>query len=242
METFERTILILAFLLTSTQAAQAQTNVVLVELFTSQGCSSCPPADELLYSLNNQANVVTISEHVDYWNYLGWKDPFSDKLFSERQRGYADSFNLKGVYTPQAIVDGKYQLNGASRRSLYSAISKARSNKKQLIKISTKQDGENLNINVKLECPMKTGILFLVLTEDGLQSKVSSGENAGRYLKHNSVARIMLKRSLDGTPNSVSKNFQIKINSSWNRKCLKLVAFVQDDRSKEVKALGHLAL
>ena len=90
---------------------------VVVELFTSEGCSSCPPADDLLSRLADQSingvDVIALSEHVDYWDYLGWRDPFSSNLFSARQQGYGDRFHLSSVYTPQMVVDGVVQLNGA---------------------------------------------------------------------------------------------------------------------------------
>src|SRR5438046_1978213 len=95
------------------KTSSSSKNIVVLELFTSQGCSSCPPADRLLGSYTNQENVIPLSFHVDYWNHLGWKDPFSNAAFSQRQETYANAFASSGVYTPQVIINGQKEMVGS---------------------------------------------------------------------------------------------------------------------------------
>src|SRR5262245_35879021 len=122
---------LLAFSGTPTFCRAASERVpVLVELFTSEGCSSCPPADELLGRLVAEqpvesAEIIALSEHVDYWNRLGWVDPFSSPSATARQRQYVDAFDLDGAYTPQMIVAGRSQFTGSRRREALAAIASA---------------------------------------------------------------------------------------------------------------------
>ena len=151
------TILSLAILwnLTSTVAAQpipsAQRTPIIVELFTSEGCSSCPPADAVLAELESKqpvanANIIALGEHVDYWNYLGWSDPYSAAIFGERQQAYAQSLN-SNTYTPQMVVDGKAEFVGSNTSKALAAIAKAASEPKaklEIIKIAPDKDRKSV--------------------------------------------------------------------------------------------------
>jgi len=159
---------------------------VLVELFTSEGCSSCPPADRLLEKLDPQA--IVLSEHVDYWNQLGWKDPFSSPAFTARQQAYGRIFSLD-VYTPEMVVDGEAEFNGSDSGRAAGAISKALHKKKADVRIARVDAG----LSVEVQAPPGAADLFLVLADDNAASQVSAGENSGRHLHHVAVVRSIQK-------------------------------------------------
>src|SRR5215510_9766639 len=106
-------------------APPASADPVLVELFTSQGCSSCPPADKLLGELSQRSGVVALAFHVDYWDYIGWKDKFAKPEYTDRQKGYRDALNLRTLYTPQMVIDGRLDVVGSERSEVESFISDA---------------------------------------------------------------------------------------------------------------------
>ncbi len=169
---------------------------VLVELFTSEGCSSCPPADALLARLDATqpvagARVIVLSEHVTYWNHLGWRDPFSLDAMTERQQKYASRFGLGEVYTPQVVVDGAAELVGSDARGLERAIAKSAASAKAELSIESVEvaDGE---IRFALGGRLASGsALVTVVAEDAVESSVLRGENSGRTLKHVAVVRRM---------------------------------------------------
>ena len=160
---------------------------VLVELFTSEGCSSCPPADLLLEKLDPQA--IVLSEHVDYWNQQGWKDPFSSALFTARQQAYTRILNVEGPYTPEMIVDGETQFNGSDGRLAIEAITKATGRKKAEVRISRTEAG----LRVEIEATPESSDIFLALADDSGASQVSAGENNGRHLHHVAILRSIRK-------------------------------------------------
>ncbi|MGH8273973.1 MAG: DUF1223 domain-containing protein [Gammaproteobacteria bacterium] len=195
------------------QAAQP----VLVELFTSEGCSSCPPADALLRRLvTNQpvsgVHIVALEEHVDYWNGAGWRDPFSAAEFTRRQRQYAAAMPEDGVYTPQMVVNGRAAFVGSNSRRARAAISAA--GKRPLATISlhaTYKEKGGLTLHITTHHP-PSGVrdrsveLWLAITEDHLSSRVTGGENGGRDLRHDAVVRKLERLAristskMDGDP------------------------------------------
>jgi len=160
---------------------------VLVELFTSEGCSDCPPADRLLAHLDGQA--IVLSEHVDYWNQLGWKDPFSDALFSRRQESYCSQLSSKGPYTPQMVVDGETEFVGSDAARAAAAIAKATHRPKADLKLSRSPAG----LQVDLNSAPGGGDVWMALADDRDVSQVSAGENIGRRLEHVAVVRSLRK-------------------------------------------------
>lgn len=187
-----------------TTAPETKPNVVLVELFTSEGCSSCPPADALLREINGTITksgqlIVGISEHVTYWNSLGWADPFSSAVSTERQNAYGRRFGLDSVYTPQMVVNGTEQFTGSDRGGLAQALrtDSTKPTPVSLHILSTKVLSDILVVKFSTASalPALKGDVIAVLTDDLDQSSVARGENSGRQLTHVAVARAFSRVS-----------------------------------------------
>ena len=168
-------------------AADSSRAPVLVELFTSEGCSSCPPADHILEQLDS--HVIVLSEHVDYWNHDGWKDPYSSALFTQRQEKYGRQFAIDGVYTPQMIVDGGVQFNGSDGPRATAEIGRAQQHPKARIRLERK-DGR---VQVTVEDAPRSASVILAVAENRGESQVSAGENKGRRLNHVAIVRSLQK-------------------------------------------------
>jgi len=175
---------------------------VLVELFTSEGCSSCPPADALLRQVNGTQTsggqlVVGISEHVTYWNSLGWSDPFSSSVYTERQNAYSERFHLEGVYTPQMVINGAEQIVGSDRAALLRAVQQEEEARPRMslriVSLSVAQNTLTVNFSTSGELPAHGADLIAVLADDFDRSSVLHGENSGRLLAHVAVARSIAR-------------------------------------------------
>ncbi len=219
---------------------------VLVELFTSEGCSSCPPADRVLAQLereqtNTDAEIITLALHVDYWNYLGWKDEFSAAAYSQRQSGYAEKFRLDSIYTPQMVVDGQTQFVGSNLGTAQKAISEAAKTSKTNIELSTAED--KLKVKISDLPEHENSYIWLAIAEDDLRTSVKRGENSGKTLAHVSVVREM---KLLGNLASTDKNFEtevaFKLLPDWKKENVKFVAFVQGEKTKRVFAVNKYKL
>src|ERR1700678_3836485 len=160
---------------------------VLVELFTSEGCSDCPPADHMLEQLDPR--VVVLSEHVDYWNHLGWKDPYSSHENSVRQEEYNHRFQTDGPYTPQMVVDGAAQFVGSDAKRAVAEITKATERPKALVRVERSSAGIQVDVDGS---PEAAGV-FLALAQESGTSKVATGENKGRQLHHVAMLRSLRK-------------------------------------------------
>lgn len=172
---------------------------VVVELYTSQGCNSCPPADAFLGELARQPGVVALGFHVDYWNYLGWHDPFSSKKFTYRQREYAMSFRQTGVYTPQMVIQGRRGEVGSDRRAVMRAIADARRAKPMARVALEKLGGRKLRAVVTGVAGAKGAEVWLALFDREHVTKIPRGENEGRTLANYHVVREWKKiGALDG--------------------------------------------
>jgi hypothetical protein len=182
--------ILFAALLTSSPTPAAAT--VLLELFTSEGCSSCPPADALLQKLDHDqpvrgAELIVVSEHVDYWNHLGWSDPFSSPLYSARQQAYAQRFGTGDVYTPQLVVDGRTEVLGSDPHAITKAVENSLASPKLPVTLTATRAGKNGT--VRIDTPTTSNAdLYLVLAADRARTEVPNGENAGRTLTHVAVA------------------------------------------------------
>jgi hypothetical protein len=210
---------------------------VLVELFTSEGCSSCPPADAVLARLHQEQPVpgvelIVLSEHVDYWNDLGWKDPFSERLFSDRQGDYGSR-----IYTPQAIVDGRTDVLGSDRGGIIRAAASAARDPHGTLRLARTSAG--VRIAVEGLPGHRDAAVMLAVLEDGLSSKVERGENAGRTLSHTAVVRSLKEvgRVAAGAA-QWSAEVPVALDVSWKK--ARVIAFVQDGHSRRVLAAGAL--
>lgn len=164
--------------------AHAQARPALVELFTSQSCSSCPPADALLGELARRPGVIALSFHVDYWDRLGWKDPFSSPAWTARQRDYGRQFNLRAIYTPQIVVDGALEMVGSDRRAVDRALASARP---AGVAVAVTRDAEGLLLRVG--AGEGAARVMLAAYVPGATTRVLGGENSGRTLTHTNIVR-----------------------------------------------------
>ena len=225
---------------------------ILVELFTSEGCSSCPPADAFLARLEAQqpvagAEIIAIEEHVDYWDGLGWRDPFSSADWTERQRRYADVLGSGSIYTPQMIVNGSTEFVGSRERSGHDAIEQAaRRSAVPLTLATTPVAGKHateITVRVeKVDEPSGEAEVWLAITETGLQSAVTRGENAGRDLRHASVLRRLQKLGVAKSGAQGTFTAKVSFDSSWKRENLHAVAFLQERRKLHILGAAQVPL
>ncbi|MHB8653444.1 MAG: DUF1223 domain-containing protein [Terriglobia bacterium] len=234
----------------SGEIGAANRQAVVVELFTSEGCSSCPPADKVLTWLNDNqplpgVEIIPLSEHVDYWNHLGWADPYSSASFTERQREYSQSLRA-GVYTPQMVVDGKVQFLGSDRDEALEAISHASQMSKATIRIqpiaalnSSAPNSVSFSVqagNIPLIGAKEKGLVFLAITENNLQTNVAGGENSGRNLRYSAVVReLKMIGRLDARPDaSFLARPTVRISREWKRNDLRAVVFIELQGSHKI--------
>jgi hypothetical protein len=217
---------------------------VVVELFTSEGCSSCPPADELLSRLRQQPSaqgveVIPLGFHVDYWDFQGWRDRFSSADYSKRQEQYARKLRLEGPYTPQMVVDGAVQFVGNNAARAQQAITQAALQPQPAqIEISFAQ--EKVRVRVKAPELSSSNDVLLAITEDNLANKVSAGENDGRVLRHSAVVRDFrrLGQLHDG---SFDITAPLKPGKDWKPQDLRVVVFVQEAASGKIQGAASAA-
>lgn len=184
----------------STAATSAQAQVI-YELFTSQGCSSCPPADRIANTLADDPNILVLSYHVDYWNYLGWQDPYSSKQVTQRQRDYAAAMRSSSVYTPQLVINGTHDVVGSNRSEINRLLSDA---KPLPVPTTVKKSGKEVIFNLP-KSDITDAHLWLVYYDKRTSNVVPRGENAGNTLIHrNSVAKIEPIGRWDGTAQELS--------------------------------------
>jgi hypothetical protein len=214
---------------------------VLVELFTSEGCSSCPPADRYIESLDSQPiaglELVVLSEHVDYWDQLGWKDPYSSREISERQDAYRTKLRLPEVYTPQLVIDGSREMPGSSKNEAEDALRQAAAQIKigLQLKVAT---ADRDQLSVRIDCPASNVAprsldVFVAFALNHAESQVVRGENKNRRLTHTAVLRKMVKVGIikngEGFSLATEMNPGVPLKDG-----LRVVAFLQDPDSRKV--------
>jgi hypothetical protein len=228
------------------QVSADKHSTVLIELFTSEGCSSCPPADDVLSDLiRNQpipnVTIIGFGEHVDYWDNLGWRDVFSAPAFTDRQSDYEKQvFRTGSIYTPQAIVDGHFQLVGSDSAALRRAILNAAKAAKATLELGVQLSGASdllaqITVNIPSELTVHALDVEAVVVERNLATRVQRGENGGRLLKHGAVARTLVSAgAIKARERTFSKNLTLHVDSSWKRSDLQVVAFIQDRTTKGI--------
>jgi hypothetical protein len=214
-------------------ASQSKLVPVVVELFTSEGCSSCPPADELLVKLRQgdapaNTELILLGEHVDYWNRLGWNDRFSSSEYSDRQSRYAVRFHLSSVYTPQMVIDGRSELVGNDGAGVLRAVAAAaRQVKPASVDLGwTLQGALTIHVNA---VGSPGADVRMAITEDDLTTKVGMGENGGKVLHHTAVVRRLAalgKMSAEGFSGSVS----VPSDRDWASGKLRVVVWVESKK------------
>lgn len=211
--------------------------VAVIELFTSQGCSSCPPADKLLSKTIANAKekkIFALSFHVDYWNRLGWTDPFSDKKYSERQANYVSAMNLNSAYTPQMVVNGSYEFTGSDENSLTKALNQSL-NTKAIVGFKTlnaiAETDKTIRVKYALDGSFVGSTIYFALITLSETTAIKNGENEGRTLKNEHVVRQFISAKSNATG-----EINFTFSSTLKKDNLAIVAYVQ--RNNDFKIIG----
>ena len=206
---------------------------VIVELFTSEGCSSCPPADAVLERLE-AGGAIVLGEHVTYWDRLGWKDRFSAEAFTLRQEEYVRRFRIDSAYTPQMVVNGEAEFVGSDEGRARQEISKAAREPKAKVELSADDGGVLIRV-AQLPAAAKGADVILAVTETRLDTDVHGGENGGHKLRHTGVVRSMSTVGrVDAKARDYSARARYRLDPSWKRENVKLVVFLQDRANKKI--------
>jgi len=235
------------------QVARSREPVV-VELFTSEGCSSCPPADTLLAELDarqpiGSAEVIGLEEHVTYWDQQGWEDPYDSRDWTDRQTDYANSLHNGSPYTPEMVVDGTAGFVGSRGGTAVKEIEKAAAIQKSKVAISVAYPTESKSLELKVSVekllnpsPKDKPEVILAITESGLHSAVGAGENSGKELHHSAVLREMKVIGVVGKNGQETffAEHTVKLDSKWKRENLRAVAFVQEKKSRRILGAAEI--
>ena len=241
--------IVLAFALIAAGQQQAGPPVrtpVLVELFTSEGCSSCPPADALLSKLAHDqpvpgAEIVPLELHVTYWDDQGWKDPASLPAATARQRTYAERvFGTDNIYTPQAVIDGRTQAVGSDQGAIRKAVAKAAAQPHVHLGLDGSVEGGSVDASVTFGHDAASRDLLVAVVEDGVTSAVARGENSGRTLRHDAVVRAMTVTPVGAEVDSA--HVRLSIDPRLPRERLRLVAALQGRGSGRVLGAAIMPL
>jgi hypothetical protein len=224
--------------------------VVVAELFTSEGCSSCPPADEVLSRLVREplggTLVLGLGEHVDYWDHLGWRDPFSSSAFSNRQSEYQDRvFRTGSIYTPQLVVDGQFEAVGSDVSAVRRALGNAARIPKAAIDLAASPaDAGHLSVHVRVNLPSTVTVreeadVVVALTQDHLTNDVRRGENRGRRLTHSAVVRSLTALgSLKRPARAFETTVTVPVAADWNLGDIRIIGLLQERGSRRIVGAG----
>jgi hypothetical protein len=252
MSTSARLILGLAMSLIApaTTPGAAAPTVVVAELFTSEGCSSCPPADTLMRQLAEAqpfdgAELIAVEEHVDYWDRLGWRDPFSSAQFTSRQAAYNERvFRSDAIYTPQLVVDGVRECVGSDRSAVRAIVAESMRMPRAAVHVQPVAIAAHLSMSVSIDLPAaveRRGLadVFVIIAERGLVSVVRRGENGGRTLAHGAVARSLATiGELSQSDRAFTGTVDVPIRPNWNIGNLQIVGVIQERDSRRILGAG----
>ena len=219
----------------NTKPASADNGFAVIELFTSEGCSSCPPADAVVAKIEKESAgkpIYILAFHFDYWNRLGWKDAFSSAAYSQRQNQYAHWLNLSSVYTPQIVVNGRTEFVGSEEGTLRNAI-KTNLAKNAVAQINLSDITINQNkaeLRYQIQGETTSCVLLLAVVQKSAQTKVERGENAGHTLSHVQIVRGIESISLKGDKGSAS----IELPKGFDAHESEIIAFVQNTSNGEI--------
>lgn len=230
-------------------APAAPGSIVVLELFTSQGCSSCPPADRVLSHVGREgalaARVVPLAFHVDYWNSIGWNDPFSSKAWTDRQYAYQAALGEPNVYTPQLVVNGRTHLNGSDEAGIAREVAKAATGPAGRVTVAATPAGDALEVVVMAETPeaipVKRLVAVVVVYENGIETAVRRGENSGRALVNDFVVR-RLETAFELEPTAGARRegrVRVALDPAWRAANVGVVAFLQDPDTLRIYGAGR---
>jgi hypothetical protein len=226
----------------NTPATSTGKGFAVLELFTSEGCSSCPPADEVLAQIQQDSKgkpVYILAYHVDYWNRLGWKDVFSKAEFSKRQQQYSNWLNAQ-IYTPQLIINGTTELVGSDRSAIYNTIAGeltgAAINK---LVLDANRDGETLNVHFKVTGEVKDSEVLIALVQKNAQTNVARGENAGHTLSHVQIVRQLQKERLTSAGEG---NTIVALPAGFDAQNWEVLALIQDQNNGAITGAAKAEL
>ncbi|HEX5151187.1 MAG TPA: DUF1223 domain-containing protein [Parafilimonas sp.] len=212
-------------------AMNAGKGFAVVELFTSEGCSSCPPADNAVAKLlkENNSNVYVLGYHVDYWDNLGWRDIFSNAAYTQVQRNYAKAFKLSSAYTPQIIVNGTAQFVGSDEKKLNAAVNKSLQQPSTIqVSIDAKLADDH-EVNVHYSINVSDASLQVALIQLSAENKIQRGENTGATLHH-----VNIVRDIKTVPAAASGSVALKIPGNLTAADCKVIAFAQDTSDNKI--------
>jgi hypothetical protein len=215
---------------------------MIVELFSSEGCSSCPPADTWLASLDQTqpiegVSVLVLEEHVDYWDRLGWRDPFGQPQFGERQAEYARALPDRHIYTPEVVLDGTSTVHAGDAEQIARDLRASASQPRARVRLS--RQGDRVSVDVQ-DVPGSEDVeVWLALTESGLSTDVRQGENAGRHLAHAPIVRVLRKLGV-ASVGPIHLETVVALDPAWAASSLRTLAFVQQRRSRRIVGANAL--
>jgi hypothetical protein len=226
----------------SSKLTGADKGFAVVELFTSEGCSSCPPADAVVAKIEKESAgkpIYILAFHVDYWNRLGWKDGFSSAAYSQRQNQYARWLNLSSVYTPQIVVNGRTEFVGSEEGTLRNAIrtNLAKDAVAQISLTNIKINQNKVDLQYQTQGRIGNAILLLAVIQKNAQTKVERGENAGHTLSHVQIVRGIESISLKGDKGQAS----IELPKGFDAHGAEIIAFVQNTSDGEITGATKVA-